>query len=101
MWQLKIYDVEEANIFEYIDGGVEYLDDDVAHELCEAYKCEDLANSETADWRELDERCGNLLDYAMTHDGFSDELRGCIAEVYDNPDSYSPYPFTLAYFPED
>lgn len=100
MWQLKIYDAEEANIFEDVDGGVEYLDDETASALCEEYHCEELINSNAPDWRELDDRCGNLFDYVMTHDGFSDELRSCVADVYDNPDAYSRYPFSLAYYPE-
>lgn len=96
MFQLKIYDSENNNVWDEVDGGVEVVDNDVVEALCETCGCESLLLSSPPDWEDLDISAQELLDFAEGNGGFSEELITAIEDVRDKPFEYAAVPFTLA-----
>lgn len=96
IYQLKVFDINENNVFEEINGGVECLPEDVVSVLCHEFLLEDITCRTEPDFMEIEAAAEELYGFAMEYlDDFSSELRAVIADVIENPENYSCQPFTL------
>lgn len=97
MYQLKIYDADNENIFDEVDGGIECIEEEQAQSLIERFgEYDDLMMLETEEpsWADLDADPSEMSAFAREID-IAPEMLSYIDDVTSAPDKYSTVPFSI------
>lgn len=93
--QLKIFDANDQNIWEEVDGGVECISEEAASAMCDYFNADgNIVEEGPGAFEDIHAVPAEMMRFATEHE-FSPELITAIGDVVDNPIAYSTIPFAL------